>query len=121
MVPHGASVVVSAPAVFRATAQVAPERHLRAASALGVDVRGAALADAGELLANELLRLMKATAIPTNLRALGYGEADLDGLVAGSIVQQRLLQNAPCAVDAALLRHLFTESLDEGARGGCPA
>ena len=39
MVPHGISVVVNAPSVFRATAATSPERHLAAAAALGADVR----------------------------------------------------------------------------------
>src|SRR5207253_5333253 len=40
MVPHGTSVIVHTPAVCRMTAAAAPERHLRAAAALGADVRG---------------------------------------------------------------------------------
>src|SRR5262249_12661620 len=42
LVPHGVSVVVGAPAVFRALAGTSPARHLSAAAWLGADVRGAA-------------------------------------------------------------------------------
>ncbi len=49
-VPHGLSVIVSSPSVFRYTAQAAPQRHLEAAKYLGADVRGAAAQDAGEVV-----------------------------------------------------------------------
>src|SRR5574341_561886 len=47
LVPHGVSVIVTAPAAFRFTYATAPERHLRAAELLGVPV--ADLGDADRL------------------------------------------------------------------------
>jgi alcohol dehydrogenase class IV len=108
MVPHGVSVVVNAPSVFRFTATACPERHLEGAALLGADVRGAAGAsDAGEVLAAALERLMEATGIPRGLEAIGYGDADVDALVGGTIVQKRLLDNAPVPVAEPELAALF--------------
>ncbi|MCG8669494.1 MAG: iron-containing alcohol dehydrogenase, partial [Pseudomonadales bacterium] len=47
MVPHGYSVIVNSPSVFRFTAHASPERHLDAAGRLGAETRGAAPEDAG--------------------------------------------------------------------------
>lgn len=111
MVPHGTSVVLNAPSVFRFTSAACPERHLAAAEALGADVRGADPADAGEVLAGRLLALMRATGIPDGLAGVGYGEADLDALVDRAIVQKRLVDNAPVAIDRERMRALFAGAL----------
>jgi hydroxyacid-oxoacid transhydrogenase len=111
MVPHGISVVVNAPSVFRATASASPERHLEAAVALGAEARGASNEDAAEIVANELVRRMRATHVPLGIGALGYGAGDLDALARGAIVQARLVDNAPIAVDEFAMRSLFEGAL----------
>jgi hydroxyacid-oxoacid transhydrogenase len=111
MVPHGISVVVGAPSVFRATARALPERHVEAASLLGADTRGAGPGDEGEVLAREIVRLMRATSVPGGVSALGYGPRDLEALTQGAIVQSRLVQNAPIAIDEAAMRSLFEGAL----------
>jgi alcohol dehydrogenase class IV len=111
MVPHGISVVVGAPSVFRATARALPERHREAAVLLGADARGAGPGDEGELLAKEIIRLMRATSVPGGLQPLGYDARDLDALTRGAIVQSRLVQNAPVPVDDAAMRALFEGAL----------
>ena len=108
MVPHGVSVVLNAPSVFRFTAGACPERHIEGAALLGADVRGAAGAEvAGEVLATALERLMRATGIPHGLSAVGYRDEDVDALVRGTIVQKRLLDNAPVPVGEPELGVLF--------------
>jgi hydroxyacid-oxoacid transhydrogenase len=111
MVPHGTSVVLNAPSVFRVTSTACPERHLAAAEALGADVRGAGPSDAGEVLARRLLELMRATGLPDGLAGVGYGDSDLDALADRAIAQKRLVDNAPLAVDRDAMRALFAGAL----------
>jgi alcohol dehydrogenase class IV len=107
MVPHGMSVIVNAPSVFRFTAEACPERHLEGAAWLGADARGAESKDAGEVLAKHLIGLMRSTGIPNGLSGVGYGERDVDALSQGAFAQQRLLTNAPREVGREHLPQLF--------------
>lgn len=111
MVPHGTSVIVHTPAVCRATAASAPERHLRAAAALGADVRGVPRERAGDVLADRVRHFMYLTDQPTGISAFGYTEADVPGLVQGTLVQARLLKLSPIEPTPAVLAELFRASL----------
>ncbi len=107
LVPHGISVVTSAPSAFRFTASACADRHLEAAIALGADTRGATPDDAGALVAATLERAMNDASVPVGFRALGYGDEDVPSLVEGTIVQKRLLDNAPRSVDRDDLARVF--------------
>jgi alcohol dehydrogenase class IV len=111
LVPHGMAVAVNAPSVFRAFAPFSTSRHLECAALLGAETRDAHDSDAGESLAARVIALSKTIGIPNGIAAVGYGEADLDALVEGTLPQQRLLANAPCEVDADCLRELFRHAL----------
>ncbi len=107
MVPHGVSVIVNAPAVFRYTASAAPERHLKAAEALGANIRRAKLDDAGEILAEQIIRIMQDLAMPNGLGALGYTLADVPALVEGTLPQHRVTKLSPRAAGRQELAALF--------------
>jgi alcohol dehydrogenase class IV len=109
LVPHGLSVVLSTPSVVRAFAKVAPERHLEVAVALGLT--GATPDTAGDALAEELVRLMRSMGQPVSLSEVGYTTGDLDTLVQVTLMQRRLLENAPRAVSRDDLHQLFSSSL----------
>ena len=111
MVPHGVSVVVSAPSVFRWTASACAERHLEAADLLGADVRSAGPADAGRILSDHLAGLMRATAVPNGISGVGYGTSDLDALAQRAALQKRLCDNAPRPTGEAELHGLFERAL----------
>lgn len=111
LVPHGMSVILNAPSVFRATARTSPARHLEAARLLGADVRDAGDPDAGEVLADRLVALMRRLGMPNGLAGVGYGEDDLAALTRGALPQQRLLQNAPIPLPAPALEQLFRGAL----------
>ncbi len=111
LVPHGMAVAVSVPAVARHTAPTSPARHLEIAALLGADTRGAAPADAGDLLATTLIELMRAIAIPNGLAAVGYAAAEVAALVTATLPQRRLLDNAPSEMTAPVLDTLFHSAL----------
>jgi hydroxyacid-oxoacid transhydrogenase len=111
LVPHGISVVVNAPAVFRALAPHLPERHLEAARHLGADPGRAHSDDAAELISGVLRRMMRETGVPVGPAALGYGREDVGALTRGAMLQKRLVDNAPVEIDAARMQSLFEDSL----------
>ena len=111
IIPHGMSVILNAPAVFRFTAPANPQRHLYAAELMGADIRGAAPEDAGEVLAGAVIALMKQTGVPNGLGAIGFTEADIDTLVEGTLPQHRVTKLSPRPASAGDLRQLFLDSL----------
>lgn len=111
MVPHGVSVIVNAPAVFRFTAKTSPDRHQEAAELLGADAWGAGADDAGAILAERIASMMKACEIPNGVAGVGYQEADVPSLTEGAIVQRRLLDNAPVPIDRETLAELYRDAL----------
>lgn len=111
LVPHGMSVVLNAPAVFRWTASADPQRHMRMAEAMGADLQDADPTDAGDILAEQVIALMRATGMPNGLSAIGYGEDDVNALVEGTLPQHRVTKISPRPVDADALKELFKASM----------
>jgi len=111
LVPHGISVILNAPAVFRFTAHASPQRHLQAAALLGADITRAHPEDAGSILAEHIIRLMQDLKMPNGLSALGYSSADIPALVAGTLPQHRVTKLSPRPADSEDLARLFEESL----------
>ncbi|MGI8759911.1 MAG: hydroxyacid-oxoacid transhydrogenase [Jatrophihabitantaceae bacterium] len=109
LVPHGMAVSLTAPEAFRFTFTAAPERHVRAARLL--DPRAETPAQPSALLPDVLVHLMRDIAIPAGVGAVGFDAADVDGLVAGALKQQRLLATAPRPVTEEDLAGIFHRSM----------
>jgi alcohol dehydrogenase class IV len=107
IVPHGQSVVVTAPADFRFTHSASPSRHEEAARLLAGDAAGS-----GEsALPDAITALCRDVGIPDGLAAMGFDDGDVDGLVSGALKQQRLLAISPRPVGEADLAQIFRASM----------
>src|SRR5205823_3843307 len=95
LVPHGFSVILNAPAVFRFTASCGPQRHLDAAAALGANVSGVRAEDGGRVLADRIAWFMERLQVPNGLAAIGYTSADIPALVEGTLPQHRVTKLSP--------------------------
>jgi hydroxyacid-oxoacid transhydrogenase len=111
LLPHGVSVILSTPAVARFTASSSPQRHLRAAAALGADTAGVSPEDAGALLATCVIGYLRRLGVPNGFGAVGYSEADIPALVQGTLPQQRITRLSPVPAGPEELAALFRDSL----------
>ena len=111
LIPHGVSVILNAPAVFRFTAAANAARHLQAAEALGANVAGAREADAGKILAARIVWFMQRLGIPNGLTAVGYTSADIPHLVEGTLPQHRVTKLSPRPAGRDELAALFEEAM----------
>ncbi|MDQ3361687.1 MAG: iron-containing alcohol dehydrogenase [Actinomycetota bacterium] len=108
-VPHGWSVIVTAPAAFRFTYDAMPGRHKEVAELLA----GGPISDADEnTLPEILISLMKDIGAPNGVRELGYTEDDIEALVDGAMKQQRLLVGSPKDVTEEDLANILRESME---------
>ena len=112
LVPHGISVILNAPAVFRFTGSACPERHLQAAEALGADIAGKSTADAGEILATQIISFMHSLGMPSGLSALGFSSEDIPALVQGTLPQHRVTKLSPRPAGEEELAALFEAALN---------
>ena len=111
MVPHGISVILNSPAVFRFTAQACPARHLKVAEVLGANTSRAAAADAGKILAERIVMMMQRVRTPNGLRALGYTSEDIPHLVQGTLPQHRVTKLSPRPAGPEELAALFADAM----------
>lgn len=119
IIPHGVSVAVTAPAVFKFTGASNPERHLAAAECFGIDTSQVKKESAGEVLSEALAEfLTKLGDQPRGLKHLGFDHSHVDQLVEGTIPQARVLMLAPSLdiqnvdEEREQLRTLFEDAME---------
>lgn len=117
IIPHGVSVAVTAPAVFKFTGPSNPDRHLAAAEAFGIDVSQVKKESAGEVLSEALSEFLVSLGDqPRGLKDLGFKDSHIDDLVEGTLPQKRVLMLAPSLSEEVneerqQLRTLFESSM----------
>jgi hydroxyacid-oxoacid transhydrogenase len=111
IVPHGMAVCLNAPAVFRFTGPANPQVHLHCAELMGADTRNAKPEEAGDVLADAIIDLMRKVDMPNGLAAVGYGPDDVDALVEGTLPQHRVTKLSPRPAEAEDLKQLFLDSM----------
>jgi hydroxyacid-oxoacid transhydrogenase len=118
LIPHGVSVAVTAPAVFKFTGPSNPERHLAAAEVFGKDISNVKKESAGEVLSEALSEfLVNLGDQPRGLKPLGFTASHIEDLVEGTIPQRRVLMLAPnlseeIGEERDQLRGLFEEAME---------
>jgi hydroxyacid-oxoacid transhydrogenase len=111
IIPHGMSVILNAPAVFRFTATASPERHKWASALLGYPLDTDDPGEIGEGLAQATIDIMKRVKMPNGLKAVGFTEDDVDQLVKGTLPQERVTKLSPRPATEADLRNLFLDAM----------
>lgn len=119
IIPHGVSVAVTAPSVFKFTGASNPERHLAAAECFGIDTSQVKKESAGEVLSEALSDfLVKLGDQPRGLKHMGFEKGHVEGLVEGTIPQARVLMLAPSLditnldVEREQLTALFEDAME---------
>ena len=107
--PHGLSIALMLPHVFRFNAVATPARHAQIALALGVTPQGDDLATALAGAA-KLEELIAACGLPPRLRDYGIEDASLPMLVESAMTVTRLLKNNPREVTASDALEIYRQA-----------
>ncbi|KAH8918672.1 alcohol dehydrogenase [Atractiella rhizophila] len=101
LVPHGISVAITGPSVFKYTAPSSPDRHRLAAEIFNsfepdnVNLSRLPDSDLGPLLKDRIARYLVGLGIPRGISALGYKKEHIPQLVEATLPQRRVLDLAP--------------------------
>lgn len=111
LVPHGLSVILTAPADFLFTAPACPERHLEAAKLLGVEEKHRK-SDAGKVLADIIRGFMRDFGVANGLKAVGFDRSDIPKLCESALHSLSALQLAPKSQTMDEIAKIYEDSLE---------
>ena len=130
LIPHGLSVIVTAPSVFTWTSVACPDRHRTCAQILqsarwSLEQHGGengtiqvpptttAGSDPGLWLADEIRHICATLDVQIGLKQFDYTVDDIPSLVDGTLPQHRVTKISPRPVQRADIENLFLAALDE--------
>ena len=84
---------------------------MEAANFLAADSKGATQDDAGEVLSNRLIELMRDTNVPNGLSGVGFDKSHIKILAESSARQKRAIANAPRESNLTDLENMYSGAL----------
>ena len=87
------------------------QKCTNAAGFMGVDTQDVGKQEVGEVLAQRIIELMRATHMPNGITELGFTQDDVKALSASSIRQKRAIANAPRVADLGDMESIYTSAL----------
>jgi len=112
LIPHGLSVVITAPAVFKYTASACPDRHRTAVEILNkMSTSNYKNEDVGLRLGDALRKIMSDLKVENGIKEFGYTQSDIPALVDGAIPQHRVTKLSPRQHTREDLAKIYEDSL----------
>uniref|UniRef100_A0A7E4W154 hydroxyacid-oxoacid transhydrogenase n=1 Tax=Panagrellus redivivus TaxID=6233 RepID=A0A7E4W154_PANRE len=112
LIPHGLSVVTTAPADFIFTAPTDPAKHLEAANLLGANLpENASIDQIGNGLADVLRGFLKDFGCPNGLSAMGFDRGSVDSLAGAAMGFINTSKLAPRESDLDAVSAIYEKSL----------
>lgn len=110
--PHGITVVLTAPTSLEFIAPLVEERLAKVAKLLGEKIKGLSLREAAFQAKEGVRKLMKDLNIAKGLKYEGFSEKDIDELSEAAMKMQRLLSMAPRTVSIDEIKEIYRGSME---------
>ena len=77
---------------------------------MGADISAVGMEEAGDVLAETVIELMRKIGVPNGLQEIGYDLDDVDALVEGTLPQHRVTKLSPRDAERSDLKQLYLEA-----------